>query len=84
MMRLPVKVSKVGGTPLPGNVELVLLNLILNQMKTHVNCFGSFLFHSFGRDAVSRCVVTNNNSGRLRVSEVLKSRAVTELCLHGR
>ena len=54
------------GSHLPVETEYFLLGATLHPDEGHVKCFGAFLAHVAGEDAVEGCVVGLDWSGRLR------------------
>lgn len=71
-MMLGVIVGFVGTADLPSNLETVLADLVTDPEKTHVHCFGSFLFDAVVRDANRGFVVGDKWGCILWMSEFFK------------
>ena len=70
MMFHPVG-SIVCGAGAPIKMELFLHAAILQPMKAHINCFGTFWLHPFVDDAFGGGIVDLNGGGWLFVSHFL-------------
>ena len=61
-------ISKVFGSLLPVQVELILFDLSAHPVESHVKGLGEFPAHVAGEDDVGGCAVGLDRGGRLQVS----------------
>ena len=69
-VRFCVEICEVGLAGLPGDDEVALSDAIADPVVTHVNCFGATLFYCLVGDSNSKCVVTDEWCGCLRIAQV--------------
>ena len=65
-------VSFVGTALAPKDMELFLMHTIVDPIKVHVDCLGSFLFDSVIGDTSSSTIVSLNRHWRLWMPQLLK------------
>jgi len=74
-------VAEVFFATFPMDVELALTNAVSHPIKSHVNGFGTFLFHRVIDDAFGACIVSLDGCGWLRVTKENESVAQTACVL---
>jgi hypothetical protein len=62
-----VLVSTIGLAFFPKDMKLTLTHAIANPVKTHIDCFRSFLFDCVGGDSAGFVVVGDHRCGWLRM-----------------
>ena len=70
---LGVVITTVESSFFPGDSQLILVHSVLHPIKTHIHCFGSFLFYDVIGNSTCRGVVSDDVQGWLWAVHLFES-----------